>query len=37
MTLPFAHLSFPEMYERALVGPLFHPWAQERSRDLTGA
>jgi ubiquinone/menaquinone biosynthesis C-methylase UbiE len=28
MTLPFAELSFPEIYERALVGPLFHPWAE---------
>lgn len=27
MTLPFAQLSFPEIYERALVGPLFRPWA----------
>jgi SAM-dependent methyltransferase len=26
MTLPFANLSFPEMYERALVDPLFRPW-----------
>ncbi len=28
MTLPFANLSFPEMYERALVGPLFRPWVE---------
>jgi ubiquinone/menaquinone biosynthesis C-methylase UbiE len=28
MTLPFAQLSFPELYERALVGPLFRPWAE---------
>lgn len=27
MTLPFANLSFPQQYERALVGPLFLPWA----------
>jgi SAM-dependent methyltransferase len=27
MTLPFARLSFPEMYEQSLVGPLFRPWA----------
>jgi len=29
MTLPFAQLSFPEMYEQALVGPLFRPWVEE--------
>lgn len=28
MTLPFARSSFPEMYEQALVGPLFRPWAE---------
>lgn len=28
MALPFAQLSFPEIYERALVGPLFRPWAE---------
>lgn len=27
LTLPLAQLSFPEMYEQALVGPLFRPWA----------
>lgn len=27
MSLPFGQLSFPEMYEQALVGPLFRPWA----------
>ncbi|HUF65984.1 MAG TPA: methyltransferase domain-containing protein, partial [Gemmatimonadaceae bacterium] len=27
MALPFAQQSFPEMYEQALVGPLFRPWA----------
>lgn len=27
MTLPFAQLSFPEIYEQALVTPLFRPWA----------
>lgn len=26
MALPFAQLSFPEIYEQALVGPLFRPW-----------
>ena len=26
MSLPFAQLSFPELFERALVGPLFRPW-----------
>ena len=24
MTIPFAQLSFPEIYEQALVGPLSH-------------
>ena len=28
MTLPFAQLSFPELYERVLVGPLFRPWVE---------
>jgi len=28
MTLPFAQLSFPEMYEQQLVGPLFRPWVE---------
>jgi ubiquinone/menaquinone biosynthesis C-methylase UbiE len=28
MTIPFAKASFPEMYERALVGPLFLPFAE---------
>jgi ubiquinone/menaquinone biosynthesis C-methylase UbiE len=27
MTLPFGQLSFPEMYEQELVGPVFRPWA----------
>ena len=27
MSIPFAQLSFPELYEQALVGPLFRPWA----------
>lgn len=27
MAVPFAALSFPEIYERDLVGPLFKPWA----------
>jgi ubiquinone/menaquinone biosynthesis C-methylase UbiE len=27
MTLPFAQPSFPEVYEQALVPPLFSPWA----------
>lgn len=26
-TLPFSKMSFPEIYEQALVGPLFRPWA----------
>jgi SAM-dependent methyltransferase len=29
MTLPFAQLSFPGIYERALVGPLFRPFASQ--------
>lgn len=29
MTIPFAQLSFPEMYEQCLVGPLFRPWAED--------
>ena len=28
MSIPFAQMSFPEMYERSLVGPLFRPWAE---------
>lgn len=28
MALPFGELSFPEMYEQALVAPLFRPWAE---------
>jgi ubiquinone/menaquinone biosynthesis C-methylase UbiE len=28
MALPFAQLSFPEIYEQALVGPLFRPFAE---------
>jgi ubiquinone/menaquinone biosynthesis C-methylase UbiE len=28
MSLPFAQLSFPEIYEQALVGPLFRPWVE---------
>jgi ubiquinone/menaquinone biosynthesis C-methylase UbiE len=27
MSLPFAQSSFPEIFEQALVGPLFRPWA----------
>lgn len=27
-TLPFDQQSFPEIYERALVAPLFRPWAE---------
>ena len=34
MTLPFAQLSFPEQYERALVGPLFLPWADPLLDDV---
>ena len=28
MSLPLSQLSFPEIYERELVGPLFRPWAE---------
>jgi hypothetical protein len=28
MSIPFAQLSFPEMYEQALVTPLFRPFAE---------
>jgi ubiquinone/menaquinone biosynthesis C-methylase UbiE len=28
MILPFAQLSFPELYERELAAPLFRPWAE---------
>lgn len=34
MTLPFAQLSFPEIYEQALVGPLFQPFAESIVDDL---
>ncbi len=27
MTMPFAGATFPQIYERALVNPLFRPWA----------
>jgi SAM-dependent methyltransferase len=29
MAIPFAQMSFPEMYEHSLVGPLFRPWAEQ--------
>ena len=28
MSIPFAQIRFPEMYERVLVGPLFCPFAE---------
>lgn len=34
MALPFAHASFPEIYEQALVGPLFRPFAELMVEDL---
>jgi ubiquinone/menaquinone biosynthesis C-methylase UbiE len=34
MSLPFAHLSFPEIYEQELVGPLFRPFAEAVLDDL---
>jgi ubiquinone/menaquinone biosynthesis C-methylase UbiE len=30
----FAQASFPEIYERALVGPLFQPWVQSLLEDV---
>jgi ubiquinone/menaquinone biosynthesis C-methylase UbiE len=30
----FAQLSFPETYEKALVGPLFQPWAELMLEDI---
>ena len=37
MTIPFAQLSFPEMYEQALVGPLFRPWAEDLLEEVAVA
>lgn len=39
MALPFAQLGFPEIYEQALVGALFQPWAELTLDELqlTGA
>lgn len=34
MALPFSQLSFPEVYEQALVGPLFRPWAERMLDDV---
>ena len=34
MALPFGQLSFPEMYERELVGPLFRPWVEPLLDDV---
>ncbi len=34
MALPIARSSFPEIYERALVGPLFRPWAEALLDDV---
>lgn len=34
MELPFAQLSFPEIYEQALVGPLFRPWVEQLLDDV---
>lgn len=28
MAIPFANASFPEIYEKVLIGPLFRPWAE---------
>jgi ubiquinone/menaquinone biosynthesis C-methylase UbiE len=33
MNIPFDQSSFPEMYEQALVGPLFRPWAELMLED----
>jgi ubiquinone/menaquinone biosynthesis C-methylase UbiE len=34
MSIPFARPTFPEMYEQALVGPLFRPWAELMVEDV---
>jgi SAM-dependent methyltransferase len=34
MALPFAQSSFPELYERVLVGPLFRPWVDSLLDDV---
>jgi ubiquinone/menaquinone biosynthesis C-methylase UbiE len=34
MALPFAQLSFPEIYEQVLVGPLFRPWVERMLDDV---
>lgn len=34
MALPFAQSSFPEIYEQALVGPLFRPWVEPMLDDV---
>lgn len=34
MAIPFAHSSFPEIYEQALVGPLFRPFAEALLDDV---
>jgi ubiquinone/menaquinone biosynthesis C-methylase UbiE len=34
MTLPFGQLSFPEIYEQALVGPIFRPWVEQLLDDV---
>jgi ubiquinone/menaquinone biosynthesis C-methylase UbiE len=33
-SLPFSQASFPEVYEQALVGPLFRPWVEPMLDDL---
>jgi ubiquinone/menaquinone biosynthesis C-methylase UbiE len=35
MTIPFAQLSFPELYEKELVGPLFRPFAELTLNEVT--
>lgn len=37
MTLPFGQASFPELYERELVGPLFQPFAEAMVEALAPA
>jgi ubiquinone/menaquinone biosynthesis C-methylase UbiE len=33
--LQFAQMGFPEMYERALVDPLFRPWAEDLVSEIS--
>lgn len=33
VSIPFGRTSFPEMYEKSLVRPLFRPWAEQMLED----